>query len=268
MDIARAIQIGLFVREAERADTSDKLPFDSPPGYEIVMPFYGNDLATDVKRDRGIVPTDYLPFGFIARSVGAGTDFVVAIRGTASIWEWAQDAQFRKVQFPYAVGAGDTEDGFTDVYSSLRAEPNNAGPRLADTLRDLLAGNVGYTLTISGHSLGGSLATLAALDVVASGVHNNPDVYTFASPYVGDGLFANTYDRLVTRTWRIANQMDIVTHLPPSLLGYTHVQQPVVVNSAGKVNPTVPCLHHLTTYLHLLSPNPADIPLDPECQPT
>ena len=55
------------------------------------------------------------------------------------------------------------------------------------------------SVTICGHSVGGALATLLALDVAANTVFNDPAVYTYGSPRTGDSLLASTYDRSRTR---------------------------------------------------------------------
>ena len=75
------------------------------------------------------------------------------------------------------------------------------------------------SLTICGHSLGGALVTLLALDVAANTTFKNPTVYTYASPRTGDPSFASTYNQVVTNTFRIANRIDLVPKLPfPPLL--------------------------------------------------
>src|SRR5208283_4495565 len=78
------------------------------------------------------------------------------------------------------------------------------------------------SVTICGHSLGGAIATLLALDVAANTNFKDPAVYTFASPRTGDQVFVNTYDHWVPDTVRIANRMDLVPKLPLPPL-YAHV---------------------------------------------
>lgn len=266
MNLQDAITAGLFVRAAENpGGQGNQVVYTPPNGYTVATSIFANDLQTDIS-----LPKDYLPFGFVARSPGPGTDFVVAIRGTDNIYEWIQDARFGKKEFPFLSGAGDTEDGFTDLYSSLRIAPDDSAQRVVDYLRGLLAGVPGATLTICGHSLGSAITTLLAIDAVGNQAFANPTVYTFASPNVGDGLFASKYESLVPNTSRIADVADIITHLPPRLLvGYVPVGQTFLVNPAGKVKMDVMCFHHLTTYLYLLSgmAGGAVIPPYPGCTP-
>jgi triacylglycerol lipase len=264
MDIQRALDLGRFVSAAENPANTNPIQYVVPLGFQLVHVIYGNDLATDVNPVKDIVP-----FGFIAKSPDPANDFVVAIRGTDSIWEWMQDARFDRVACPCGPGAGESEDGFTDVYESLVVAPDGSGPRVVDVLRVTLSPLGNATLAITGHSLGAALATLLALEVTESGAFATPEVITFASPLVGDPQFARTYDTEAPNSWRIANLMDLVPKLPPGFWGYDHVNQLFSLNSLGKVKMDPACCHHLATYLFLLSQLVAagGFPLDPNCQP-
>jgi hypothetical protein len=66
---------------------------------------------------------------------------------------------------------------------------------------------------IGGHSLGGAITSLAALDAVTSGAfgsNNLPFVFTFGSLHVGDGTFAANYKTQVPLSARFANLCDFV----------------------------------------------------------
>jgi triacylglycerol lipase len=265
MNLLRAIDTGWFVFEAENPSGGTPDTYVPPSAYSLVQKLYVNDLVSDVDPLKGKL---IVPIGYIAQSPGGGDDFVVAIRGTDSIWEWIQDARFDKTPFTFAPGSGDTEDGFTAMYGSLGTNSAGGGPRAISAISRALTGKSTATLRIAGTSLGGALANLLALEVAATGVSSSPEVYTFASPYVGDSRFASAYNGHVPNTSRIANQIDSITHLPPALIyGYEHVGQVYMLHSAGKVKMDLACDHHLRTYLHLLSllTAGAAIPLDADC---
>ena len=60
----------------------------------------------------------------------------------------------------------------------------------------------------AGHSLGGALATLAALEVrMACPDHSKLDIscYTFGAPRTGNHAFAREYNEGVPDTWGIIN---------------------------------------------------------------
>lgn len=78
----------------------------------------------------------------------------------------------------------------------------------------------GQKLTIVGHSLGGALAFLAGYDFRKKG-EKDIAVYTFGQPRVSGPLFRGKFDKLFKHTpyFRIVNQGDPVTHLPPKMPG-------------------------------------------------
>jgi hypothetical protein len=68
-------------------------------------------------------------------------------------------------------------------------------------------------LWITGHSLGGAMATIAGAMCRWEGSLNVAGVYTFGAPKVGDDKFAQNYP---AELQRFENRNDIVPHLPPS----------------------------------------------------
>ena len=63
-----------------------------------------------------------------------------------------------------------------------------------------------------GHSLGGALASLAAIDIVREcGVDSDRvSCYTFGCPRIGNHAFAADYAQAVPDTWHVINDQDIV----------------------------------------------------------
>jgi pimeloyl-ACP methyl ester carboxylesterase len=148
--------------------------------YQVITSIYANDLATDVNQLRG---TFTVSIGLILQS--AAGDAVVAIRGTVGVYEWIHDAMFLTVHCPFLPSAGSTEDGFTAMYMSMTTGAAAGAPSVAKALAGLPWPTPVTSLTICGHSLGGALATLLALDVAANTTtpaFKNPTVYTYASP--------------------------------------------------------------------------------------
>jgi Lipase (class 3) len=271
-DLNVAIEYGILVKDAEAVPPPQTV---YNPGavinvtygainvnYDVVTTFYGNDLATDINPGRAL---DIVSFGFVAQDPAGNV--VIAIRGTEGIKEWVQDAKFLAVRCPFLAGAGLTEDGFTAVYESLRIAQDPTSKRLVDALPGLPFLRPVASLVITGHSLGGALATLLALDVAANtALGTNLSAWTFASPRTGDPSFADTYNQVVPNTVRIANRMDLVPKLPLPPL-YQHVLGIFELNPMLKVKLDILCQHHLTTYLFLLSllTGGAVLPLDQGC---
>jgi len=232
-------------------------------GYQYIRTIFGDDLATDIDPHAGAV----VSFGFLA--VSAAKELVAVIRGTDTILEWIHDASFLLVPSPITGAHGLTEDGFTAVYRSLRIGRANGTLSAKDSVKSYLDTGAASTVTVCGHSLGGALATFLTVDVALNTSCRTPVSYTFASPRVGDHIFAATYNAAISTSFRIENRQDLVPKLPPILpLPFEHVNTKFELNPPpDKINPTIPCMHHLTTYLWLMSQitGGGGFPLNPEC---
>jgi triacylglycerol lipase len=128
-------------------------------------------------------------------------EIIIVFRGTQSIHDWMRD-------FDYDLGKIDwinphirVHDGFKKGYKSVRKE-------IFSCLSEGL-----LKVTICGHSLGGSLACLCALDLKVN-FFLNVECFTFGSPRVGDKNFRNLFNYLIKDSYRFVNEYDIVTILP------------------------------------------------------
>jgi hypothetical protein len=235
-------------------------------GYTFLQTFYGDDLATDVDSHLG----DVVTFGFLG--VSPAKELVASIRGTDTILEWMHDGSFLMVRPPISGAQGLTDDGFTAVYRSLRIGQANSTQSAKDFIKSYLDSGTGTSVTVCGHSLGGALATLLTLDVGLNTSCHTPTAYTYASPRTGDHAFAGSYNAAIATSYRIANRQDLVPKLPPILpLPYEHVNTEYELNCPPKqVKSTIPCMHHLTTYLWLAGQlaGTSAYPLDSDCTAT
>jgi predicted lipase len=277
IDLVTAIKVGQLLNttyDTQPSDLTNQAGQKISVGdtdYTVVTTIYANDLSTDIDPSRS---DDEVSIGLICQDQTG--DVVIAIRGTEGTLEWIHDADFLLVPCPFLTGAGHTEDGFTAMYESLRTGVVANSPTVVNALPKLSFPRSVSSVTICGHSLGGALATLLALDVAANTVYKNPSVYTFGSPRTGDSLFASTYDQVVKNSYRVANRLDIVPTLPPPV-DYDHVLNPYELNPI-QLLPLPPkilvkfdpgCEHSLQTYLYLLSLKSGGpvLPLESTCQP-
>jgi hypothetical protein len=84
-----------------------------------------------------------------------------------------------------------------------------------------LADNPGFSLTVTGHSLGASLAAIASADLKGQGL--DLVVYTYGQPRTGNSAWADYIDALFPGTfYRITHQNDGVPQIPPQSDGYRH----------------------------------------------
>jgi predicted lipase len=70
-------------------------------------------------------------------------------------------------------------------------------------------------VVVTGHSLGGAIATLAAVDLVEEGIVSpgNIGVWNFGSPRVGNQIFSDYATQLLPVLWRTVNQQDILCEI-------------------------------------------------------
>ena len=139
--------------------------------------------------------------GFVARHGGVS---VVAFAGTepTNIADWLID---------FAIGV--TADG---VHAGFDAGVQAAWDGFAPVLTDETG-----PVVLTGHSLGGALAMVAAWRLIRDGVVHLDrlgGVYTFGTPRVGNERFARTARGLGLgrRTFRLVHGADIVANLPPA----------------------------------------------------
>uniref|UniRef100_A0AC34QDL7 Fungal lipase-like domain-containing protein n=1 Tax=Panagrolaimus sp. JU765 TaxID=591449 RepID=A0AC34QDL7_9BILA len=73
-----------------------------------------------------------------------------------------------------------------------------------------------YEIRVTGHSLGGSLASLAAFWLSASGIIPPMQLrmISFGEPKVGDEIYSKTYSKYVPLSFRVVNHLDLVPHVP------------------------------------------------------
>ncbi|CAD7701910.1 unnamed protein product [Ostreobium quekettii] len=150
---------------------------------------------------------------FTARGDGF---WLVCFRGSDMLGDWFTNSMFTQ-----------SEDGpFGRVHSGFLAalnEPSGDGTVLGRILATVApaARESSLPVYVTGHSLGGACATLAAAYLHQRGV-DVAGVYTYGCPRVGDATFAQEYDGgLKSVTHRFVNGEDWVTDLPRT--EYSHV---------------------------------------------
>jgi triacylglycerol lipase len=138
---------------------------------------------------------------------------IVAFRGTQEPIGFLTDGQL--VLTPWQ-NVGSVHWGFADRLQSV-------WNRLAAALG--ASELQGLPLWLTGHSLGGALATLAAARLEIVDGRHVAGLYTFGCPRVGDdGVFcSNVTRKLGNRIYRVVNEEDLVPHVPLEAWGYKHV---------------------------------------------
>jgi triacylglycerol lipase len=155
---------------------------------------------------------------------------ILAFRGTDSLKDWLGNFDIDLVGGPMG---GKVHEGFLRslslVWKDIQLTFEALKPKAVATKAELQRGQMrdikAPSVWITGHSLGGALATLAAARLREKDlpVHG---LYTFGSPRVGDRDFQEEFNSdFRTRTFRFVNRNDAVTRIPMRSLFYSHVGQ-------------------------------------------
>ncbi len=273
IDVATAVTYGPFIQAAEAQYSSNPSQVspasitNMPAGYTLVRTIQMTDFFGP-ERSRVF-------YGYVAVG-GDPAIAVVALRGTESTMEWWDDFHWDMVPFTQIPNGGNVAQGFYDIYTSIgtmapgqegTSAPGAVAAEVAQAATSGLAAGLdpaSLPLVVTGHSLGGALATLLVTDLNAT-TALKPQAWTFASPRVGDATFAARYGGLSTVSWRIYNQVDVVPYFPIDTSdNYQPVTTGYAINSLGQAKWSLSCAHSLNTYMHMLSP--ATVPLDQACR--
>ncbi|MCR9247660.1 MAG: lipase family protein [bacterium] len=152
---------------------------------------------------------------------------IVAFRGTeTNVEDFWTDAQF--VLRDWSAG-GKVHTGFhdalADVWDQLVAYLKSIG---ANTEKD------GKTVWLTGHSLGGALAVLAASRLCHKNLTAVAGLYTIGQPRVGDADFVKGLDDVMGgRYFRYVNHRDVVPRVPARAMKYHHTGKVLYFNGDG-----------------------------------
>jgi triacylglycerol lipase len=178
-------------------------------------------------------------YGLIGRNTATQTAFA-AFRGTLSLEEWLADFDATAQPYQPLSNFGHVHVGFQAVYLTIRDSLQTGLPEACAGCNRLL---------VTGHSLGGALAVLAAPDVLLNMPPNlEPQLIAFGGPRVGLSDFVAMFNVRIESCFRVVNFLDIVpaVPLPSPLLPYAHVGTLIPVDSGGPIDPAT--RHSLDAY--------------------
>lgn len=170
-----------------------------------------------------------------------GGDVVVAFRGSCSPQDFLQDGKFVRAELAWTHEGYilEVHQGFLEDIESLTEDLVREVRRTLAMLKHQI--NPAPNIYFTGHSLGGALAILGALE--CSRLRLQPElVVTFGQPRVGNAAFAACYNAsLGPRTFHVVNAADPVPLLPPLLFGYRDEGNEIFLpqHSGWRLNPSL-----------------------------
>lgn len=160
-------------------------------------------LCRDVYTPESIPVNEWIGgMGPVARVLHGmmGRPTVVVFRGTCDLAGWIEDLDIRSMPYPF----GRVHAGFRRCWDVVRSR--------------VVAAVAGTPCIVTGHSLGGAMATLAAAELPSC-----TELVTFGCPRVGDASFALSWPASSLKTTRYVYGLDPVPLCPGLLAGYQHV---------------------------------------------
>ncbi|XP_031093290.1 phospholipase A1-IIalpha-like [Ipomoea triloba] len=252
----------------------------NPFKYEVTKYFYApSQLSLDAL---GYTLSESNWIGYVAVATDEGKaalgrrDILVVWRGTIRPFEWITNIIFLFVNAPLIFGQNSdplVHMGWYYMYTSaIQDSPLNA-TSARDQIREEVARLVELykdeeiSITVTGHSLGSSMATLNATDLAFNPINNNKDIpitaFLYASPKVGDENFKNAISNQQNlRVLRISDVNDPVPLVPPygwgvgeteeSKIDYVDVGVGLAIESkkSNYLKPEGLNYHDLMLYLH------------------
>jgi V8-like Glu-specific endopeptidase len=140
---------------------------------------------------------------------------LVSFRGTESVGDWLANLNVASRTRPYGV----VHRGFLGAFQAVEGQ-----------LLAVLEASPNRSLLLTGHSLGGALATIAAAEWHQR--FNVRWIMTYGQPAVGRSNFEQFMQRYDASFFRFVNDDDVVPRVPPN---YRHVGRLIRFDAAGNV---------------------------------
>ena len=205
-----------FATQALMYSSAAYCAYETVDNWSCGLPCRTNSGFTRLRRFNNV---DRNTFAFTGYSSNQNR-IVLSFRGTngADLQNWMTNLNGLKSDFPGVSGA-QAHRGFLNAYNAIAGN-------IRTELRSLISSFRTAEILVTGHSLGGALANLAAADIrVNIRPSNRVRVMTFGQPRPGDDNFSNWLFQQFTNVndlIRVTHADDPVVRLPPRMMGFRH----------------------------------------------
>ncbi|TFK34599.1 Alpha/Beta hydrolase protein [Crucibulum laeve] len=157
--------------------------------------------------------------GYIARDEER-KEIVVALRGSVSMIDFLMDAEV--ILVPLICPGVHLPHG-AKVHSGFLLNWDSVALQVIEIVSLQLKKHPGFSIVTTGHSLGGSLALLAAVTLQQNFPDSKVRTFSYGSPRTGNDVFAEfVNENFGPRAHRVVHTSDGVPTIIPRSLGYHH----------------------------------------------
>ncbi|KJZ74692.1 hypothetical protein HIM_05809 [Hirsutella minnesotensis 3608] len=195
-------QIAQFVRYAKICTAVYQPNCKTPPeGIQVLESF--KNAPTDTN-------------GWIAKDPKSN-EIIVAFRGSNTLKNFGTDLTFVPVEYK-SIGVEGCQG--CQVHKGFLDSWNSVADQVMGTVKKQMEENKGARLTVTGHSLGGAIASLATMSMIGSGM--NVEVVTYGQPRTGNKAYADFVDSKAPEFRRVTHSNDGVPQIALNALGFQH----------------------------------------------
>ncbi|MEM7335669.1 MAG: hypothetical protein AAF490_26560 [Chloroflexota bacterium] len=139
--------------------------------------------------------------------------------GKAKHFEFVESSSLESADLAPAHPRAQMHLGFVTAYMTVQ-----------DYVHNYVVKHQPKKITVTGHSLGGALATLCAVDMKLTYLGKyDVDLYTYGAPCVGNTEFPDLFNTAVPKSYRFVNGLDVVPQVPRPWQGYKHVNHEIKI---------------------------------------
>jgi triacylglycerol lipase len=227
VDYSKAVKYAIFCQEIYQ-NFSEELRFSGVTEKPVLISDDSTDTQVAILRD--------------------GTEIIIVFRGSDSSFDWETnfDTRQERAEFKQQVIQEEIIDEQEKIYPYTAKSDSGALMHrgfikayfsVREQIHKYVKNNDISSVTTTGHSLGGALATLCAVDIQYNFSNKvSIEKYTFGAPKVGNDGFRNSFNQRVFNSYRFVHGMDIVSELPRWWQGYRHVDKEFRIGRRFSIN--------------------------------
>ncbi|OCK79977.1 feruloyl esterase A precursor [Lepidopterella palustris CBS 459.81] len=211
-----------FVRYTEFSAAAYANTCLNPPGSAVVSTYF-DESSTDTQAT--LFRDD------------SSSELILAFRGTQDVKDFATDFDQTLVAY---TSTGVSCDNCT-VHEGYLGQWNSVSSAVLSAISSELSTHPTYNITVTGHSMGASLAVFASASLLGNGY--NVTTYTFGQPRTGDPAFADYIDEILPegKMYRCTHSNDGVPQTVTVADGYRHHKTEYWDNDPAGAGNTVQC---------------------------